>query len=166
MKFYGLAVSVAALVLLAFSPARAVGLDPAAETVVLTVSGEIGVTNSGDAAEFDFALLESLPVFTLHTTTPWTDGEQVFEGVLMRDLMNQVEAAGTVLQARALNDYMIEIPVNDFEETDVILAYRHNGERMTVRTKGPLWIVYPDDSGNPEAVHRMIWQLRTIEVVR
>ena len=47
-----------------------------------------------------------------------------------------------------------------------IIAYERNGKEMSVRSKGPLWIVYPYDS-NPsyktEAIYsRSIWQLEGI----
>ena len=162
---FGVAASALTLLLLVALPVRAGDLALAMETVILTVSGEIENTNNGTVADFDYGLLEALPAFTLNTTTPWTDGEQVFDGVLLRDLMAHLGATDGTLRSRALNDYVIEIPAADYAEDDVIVAYRHNGQRMSVREKGPLWVIYPDGTGNPEAERRMIWQLRSIEVL-
>jgi hypothetical protein len=43
-----------------------------------------------------------------------------------------------------------------------------NGAPMSVRDKGPLWIVYPMDDHDglktPETEAKMIWQLRDIAV--
>ena len=49
-----------------------------------------------------------------------------------------------------------------------MIAYERNGAVMSVRDKGPLWIVYPYDS-NPdyqteEIYARSIWQLEKITV--
>ncbi len=133
--------------------------------VVLTISGAIEVGNNAGSAEFDLALLESLPTATLETTTPWTEGLQVFRGVLMRDLLQAVQASGTAVKATALNDYFVEIPIEDFAADPVLLATRRNGETMTVRNKGPLWIIYPSDSSNPRAQERMVWQLSKLEIL-
>jgi hypothetical protein len=53
----------------------------------------------------------------------------VFEGPLLCDLLERVGADGTVLQARALNDYVVEIPIGDCERYPVILALTRDGER-------------------------------------
>lgn len=135
------------------------------DSVILTVTGEIKVTNVGDSAQFDYAGLEGLPLATLQTTTPWTEGEQTFEGVLLRDLLEALGASGETLQATALNDYGIEIPVSEAEDEDIIVAYRQNGDRMSIRKKGPLWVIYPDTNDSPLATERMIWQLNRITVL-
>ena len=43
-------------------------------SVVLTVSGKISATNSGDTAQFDMEMLRALPALSFSTTTVWTDG--------------------------------------------------------------------------------------------
>jgi len=44
-----------------------------------------------------------------------------------------------------------------------IVAYLNNGKRMTVREKGPLWIVYPYDKNEKfqteEIYARSVWSL-------
>ena len=132
--------------------------------VVLTVTGALTNRNTADAAEFDLAMLEQLPQHKLTTTTPWTEGPQTFRGVLLRDLLAAVGARGQTLMARALNDYAIEFPAADGTSYEVLLALRHNGEPMSVRDKGPIWVVYPDDTGLSQARDRMIWQLRSLAV--
>jgi hypothetical protein len=63
--------------------------------------------------------------------------------------MKHVAASGNTVQALALNDYSTDIPMEDFEKYNVILALKRDGEYMPVRDKGPLFVVYPYDS-NPE----------------
>ena len=50
-----------------------------------------------------------------------------------------------------------------------IIAYMMNGEEMSVRNKGPLWLVYPYDLNHEyrsEVIYsRSIWQLDRIDVL-
>ena len=60
-------------------------------------------------------------------------------------------------------------PAWDAVENGPILAYSQNGEMMSVRDKGPLWMIYPFDLNEDyrsEVIYsRSIWQLVKIEVV-
>lgn len=141
--------------------------DPSGE-VLLTITGNIEQTNEGETAQFDESLLQALPERTLETSTVVTDGVNRFEGVLMRDLLDRVGAEGEVVTARALNDYVIDIPMEDFESFDVLVATHMDGERLLPRDKGPLWIVYPrDDHGELQDIrydYRWVWQLIQLDV--
>jgi hypothetical protein len=160
LAFFPLALPVAA------SPADALG--PAHGEVILTVTGEIAATNAGAAAEFDRAMLEDLGAAVVETRTIWTEGVQTFVGVPLDSLLAAVGATGATLRASAINDYAVEIPASDAVEDGPIVAYLRNGAPMSVRDKGPLWIVYPFDSApeyQSELIYsRSIWQLDRIEV--
>lgn len=141
--------------------------------VILEVSGAIEHGNaSGEdgrqIARFDRDMLMALPLTSLETETDFTDGEQVFEGVLLADLLAHVGAAGTELRAIALNDYAATIPVDDAQAYPVLLALLKNGEEMPVRTKGPIWIIYPSEDIGNKRIHphssKMVWQLARIVV--
>lgn len=136
--------------------------------VVLTISGAIGNSNKDGAAELDFAMLEALPRVQIQTATPWTEGVQTFEGVALADLMAFVSASGTTIFATAINDYMVEIPMSDAAVGRALVALSLNGQPMSIREKGPLWIVYPYDSSDnfkSEVIYsRSIWQLNRLEV--
>lgn len=136
--------------------------------VLLVVTGEIAATNKADAAHLDRTLLEALPRHELETSTSVTDGVNRFEGFLMRDLLEWVGAEGDTAAAIALNDYLIEIPMADFHDYDVLLADTMDGEALTPRDKGPLWIVYPrDDHRELQDIrydYRWVWQLYRLEI--
>ncbi len=135
--------------------------------VLLTVTGQISRTNFGDVAEFDRDMLTALPARVVVTSTPWTDGPTEFTGVALADLLDAVGARGSVLNAQALNGYIVDIPVSDAQEAGPIIAYLRDGKPMGVRNKGPLWVVYPFDDltgGQELYFNRAIWQLRHIEV--
>lgn len=134
-------------------------------TKILEITGAV---KAGTPVSFDLATLEKLGKVSLTTTTKWTEGPVAFEGVLMRDLLKAVGAQGKEIQAVAINDYKVTVPVADFDKYDVILAYRRDGKPMAVREKGPLWIMYPFDQ-NPDIkndVHyaRCAWSVKSIEV--
>ena len=136
--------------------------------VVLTVTGAINHTNADGRAEFDRTMLRDLGTASLTTSTAWTDGTPEFAGVLARDVLRAVGARGTVVTATALNDYSIDIPISDVETYRVLFALTMNGVELTVRDKGPIWIVYPrDDHGelqNPTSDEKWIWQLSRLDI--
>ncbi|MEP5762007.1 MAG: molybdopterin-dependent oxidoreductase [Litoreibacter sp.] len=140
---------------------------PAGE-VILTVSGEI--TAKDGHALFDLDMLEAIDNTNVVTQTVWTDGTQFFEGVSLVKLMDHLGVTTGTILATAINDYTVEIPVSDAKEGGPIIAYRMNDVTMSVRDKGPLWIVYPyDDSSEfrTEVIYsRSIWQLDRITVTK
>lgn len=135
---------------------------------LLTVSGAIAVTNTEGAAIFDRDMFNALGTVQITTSTPWTDGPQTFSGVLGRTVLERVGAQGTVVLASALNDYTVEVPIDDFLSYDVMLATHMNGEEMKISDKGPIWIVYPRDSEpklQDRRLHdRWVWQLKSLKV--
>jgi hypothetical protein len=166
-SIHPLATALAAGLALTIAGAAA-AMDAAEGDVLLTVTGVISETNAGEAAEFDLPMLEAFDTVVIETTTIWTDGVQTFEGVDLVDLLAALGAEGTMLRAVALNDYAVDIPVSDAVDGGPIVAYLRNGEAMSAREKGPLWIIYPFDSSpeyQSELIYsRSIWQLNRIEV--
>jgi hypothetical protein len=136
--------------------------------VVLTVAGKVEAPNQGDAAVFDMAMLQKLPQRTFSTQTPWDSKPTTFTGPLLRDVLAAAKARGSTLEATALNDYKISFPASDATDFDVVMALKINGEYIPVRTKGPLFIVYPfDDKPELKAARyyeRSIWQLKSLTV--
>lgn len=161
-----------AVLALAMFPVAGVAQDlgEPSDTVLLTISGEIGLTNSGETAAFDLAMLQALPVHEFSTTTIWTEGPQQFTGVELDVLLEHVAADGVRITASAINDYSVEIPLEEDAIDGALVAYLRNGEPMSVRDKGPLWIVFPFDAGDQYQTEvtfaRSIWQLDRIEVVQ
>jgi hypothetical protein len=91
-----------------------------------------------------------------------------FDGFLMRDLLGLVGAQGLTVAATALNDYVIDIDIEEFDRFDVLVAYEMDGKPLLPSDKGPLWIVYPRYQ-HPELQdirydYRWIWQLRRLDI--
>ena len=162
-------VAVLGLALLAPAVAAAAGLPAPTGEVVLTVSGKIATTNAGATATFDMAMLEALPSRATETETPWTKGKVAFRGPLGSALLDQIGATGTTLKITALNDYAVEVPIEDFRKWPVILATRRDGKPMPVRDKGPIFVIYPFDLDhslyNELIFSRSAWQVKSIEVL-
>ncbi|MGP9789683.1 hypothetical protein [Roseinatronobacter sp. NSM] len=156
-------------VALSTSVATAQQLDQPQDTVILSVSGEVSVTNADGAAQFDLAMLDALDQHVTDVETPWHDGAQQFSGPRIIDLLNAVGATGSELRFVAINDYAANMPWADTESFDVILATRQNGNTMSVRDKGPLFVIYPFNQ-NPELRNevyygRSVWQVKEIQVL-
>lgn len=152
--------------LLAF-PARADQLPLPTGAVLLTITGEITHQNAEGAAQFDRDMLTALDWREIRTFTPFSDGEQVFEGPTLMSLLAAVGATGDSMDATAINDYSVEIPISDASDHNVLLAMVWNGSVMRVRNKGPIWIIYPlSESAAAEErfAGDMIWQLDRLSV--
>ena len=136
-----------ALLCLAFSGAAQAGdlLPQPKGPVLLVVTGDITRANGPDRASFDLDMLKQIGLTSLVTATPWTKGTSRFEGVLARDLLNYVGARGDHITAISMNNYLVEIPIKDFVDHDVIFALKGNGKYLGVRDMGPVLIVYPFD---------------------
>lgn len=140
----------------------------AAEDTILTidVTGPDGAVVSSHSFSLDD--LQALPTNTFETETIWTEGMQTFTGVSLAGLVDVLDIGGDSIEAVAINAYSVQIPVTDAVANGPIVAFERNGASMSVRNKGPLWVVYPYDS-NPdyqtEVVYsRSIWQLEKLIV--
>jgi hypothetical protein len=161
-----MALALAMLLALPWSAARA--LDRPSGQVVLTVFGRVRKTNAGAAAQFDMAMLEQLPQQSFVTRTPWFSMPRKFTGPLLRDVLEACGAQGSNLRATALNDYRVDLPLEDTQRFEVLLARLLDDKPMTVREKGPLFIIYPFDSSaelrTTVYYSRSAWQLKSLEV--
>jgi hypothetical protein len=159
-----LGAAVAALIV----PRPTWALEPPLGEIILTVGGAIQQANENGAAVFDMAMLEALPKASFKTQSPWFQQETLFEGTPLSSLLDAVGAKGTSLSAVAINDYAVEIPVEDAYLHKALLAYKVDGEYLPVRKKGPLWIVYDFGSNSKlrsEVYYtRSIWQLKSIMI--
>ena len=120
----------------------------------------------------DRAVLDAGDRETLVTHTPWTGGERRFEGLPLRRLLpdaalRAASPEAAALEAEALDGYRIGLPMADVLHNGLFLAWRHEGQLMPVRARGPFWLLYPWSS-RPELDiplyhRRSIWQLGRVE---
>ena len=135
--------------------------------VILTASGLIAQANNSATLELDQDQLAALPQHSFTTATTWTEGTPTFQGVLLKDYIAAVGATGTTITLTALNDYQITMPMADVRDDGPMLAYLMDGKPMSLRDKGPVWLIYPYDANadyrTEQTYARSIWQLDRIE---
>jgi hypothetical protein len=142
-------------------------LPPAKGAVLLTVSGNIEQMNAPGRAEFDREMLEALGKASFSTGTEVSNKPQLFEGVFLSAVLKRIGAQGKMMRASALNDYETVIPFDDLK-FEPLLAMAADGKLLTIRDKGPLWIIYPRDAH--EVLHdvqyyaRSVWQLNKLHI--
>ena len=118
---------------------------------------------------FTFEDLRALPQTTIVTKNDYINEANSFEGPSLRLLIEHMGIArDATLTMGALNDFLTDIPAADAFDYDTILALLQYGKTMSIRDKGPIWIIYPIDD-NPELDNdlvnsKLIWQLRSITV--
>jgi hypothetical protein len=137
----------------------------AAEEGALTLSRGAG---NFETLDLTLAELEALPQVTIVTENEFSDGKVAYRGPLVRDVLAQLALdQADVVRFTAANDYFVDIPTTDFREYDVILAMEADGKKLSRREKGPLWLMYPisdhAELGDPNYIHRLIWQVVRIE---
>ena len=141
----------------------------AADKPLLTISGNVTKMVADGKVQLSREALEAMPRTTFTTSTIWTEGEREFSGVALVDLVEAVGANGSTMKATALNNYAVDVPMADAVKGGPIIAYELDGKRMSVREKGPLWLVYPYDSNatyRTETIYsRSIWQLDRLEII-
>lgn len=137
---------------------------------VLTLSGRIGTTNVGDTLQFDLPTLERLGLVQYRIDDKLAEGHlATFRGVTLDRVLAVARTApgARTLQAHALNDYEVSIPVTDAKDYPVLVATSVDGRRMPVDTYGPIRIIYPYGAYGlkpPVADEKLIWQLDRLEV--
>jgi hypothetical protein len=129
-------------------------------TVINTLTGVEAVLTEDD--------LKAVPQATVNTENEFVDAMTAFDGPLGRDVLALVGEGGSIVVLTAVNDYAVEVPIEDFINYDVVFAMSADGEVFSRRDKGPIWVVYPmsDHTELQDPVYnaRLIWQLVKVEV--
>jgi hypothetical protein len=127
------------------------------------------VTNGESTVTYTFDELLALPQEIVTTTNDYVDDIATFQGPSLRSVLEKSDISRNAeIQLSAMNDFTISTPAEDAFSYDVILALLRDGEQMSVRDKGPIWVIYPMDD-NPELRDdlyngRLVWQLKSIAV--
>ncbi|NMM45618.1 molybdopterin-dependent oxidoreductase [Rhodospirillaceae bacterium KN72] len=172
MTFFRSLAAVACLTVVAVigqgTPTLAGELPMPTGRAILTVSGTIEHSNNAGQAMFDLDMLKSIAPTTITTNTPWTEGNVTFQGVPITALLHAVGAKGKTLTITALNDYAATTEASLLTDAHAILAYEMNGERLSIRDKGPLWVIFPfntDEALRTETYWSVsVWQVKSITI--
>ncbi|MEW9918037.1 molybdopterin-dependent oxidoreductase [Marimonas sp. MJW-29] len=114
--------------------------------------------------------LETLPTYSLQTTTPWRSQPANFEGVLLRDLLEaHGPADAEAISVTAENDYRVAIPREIWLDLDVLVATRVDGAAHSRRARGPIQFVIDMDSYSSHSAARedhLVWMAARIEAAK
>lgn len=103
------------------------------------------------------------------TETPWTDGTLAFHGAPLSAVLAVAGVEDGWVNARGLNNYSVNLPLEQAVAANAFLAVQINGELMRIKDKGPFWIIFPW-SDRPELLTRdirswSVWQLQTLRAL-
>lgn len=127
------------------------------------------VVASDRSESFSLADLLAMEQTTIVTKNDYVDEATEFRGPSLRSILEDMDVErDATLKMIALNDFSSDVPAADAFDYDVILAVLREGEPMSVREKGPIWVIYPMDE-HPDLQDeiyndRLVWQLKTIFV--
>lgn len=114
--------------------------------------------------------LKRLGTREIQTATPWTNGISTFQGVPLALVLEGWRADEAHVLARALNDYAVEMPIDEVLAYSPLLAWSLDGVQMSVRQRGPLWLMFDFDRypeiQNDLFMSRSVWQLNFLALVR
>jgi DMSO/TMAO reductase YedYZ molybdopterin-dependent catalytic subunit len=81
----------------------------------------------------------------IHCVTSWSRLNNLWEGVStgeMKNLVNINPRAKFVI-VHAVSNFTTNLPMNDFFESDVLFAFKHNEQTITADHGGPIRLVVP-----------------------
>ncbi|RBP75570.1 molybdopterin-dependent oxidoreductase [Marinobacter nauticus] len=129
------------------------------------------ITDGKETLVLDRALLESFPQSVIETTSPYYDGTAEFSGPTLARVIEHFGSTGaSAVTLVALNGYKVSGSMKELMSLDAIVSTRQNGEPMSIRQRGPYWIMLPLSERpelDSEDFHRyMVWQLNRIELTQ
>ncbi|KAJ55101.1 hypothetical protein ACMU_15205 [Actibacterium mucosum KCTC 23349] len=129
----------------------------------------VSANPTGTTLELSLSDLDALPQVSFETSTIWTDTAITFSGVAMAEIIKAAGLTGSTVEMVALNDYAATIPMSDVAESAPIIATRIDGATLSVRDKGPFWVVFPYDADpkyQTETVYsQSVWQLSRLNIL-
>ena len=133
---------------------------------------EIVVEGKGPVALLSQSDLDSLTQQSIETVSPYFNGQIRFSGPELEAVLQHAAVSNVSdsrpITLRALNHYSVKTTTGALIETGAIVATRKSGSRLSLRDRGPFWIILPL-SDRPELdnenYHRLlVWQLSHIEI--
>ena len=139
-------------------------LGEASEKVLLGIH-----SNSEQVSEqYTLGQLQQLPQYEMRVKLPWTNETHTYSGPYLEDVLLMANVSGQWLTMYALDHYQISFHFQRIKKYKPILALRIDEKLLTIRTKGPLWVILPMSEYkelNAAIYHDfMVWQLVKINV--
>lgn len=133
--------------------------------VLLTVKGNIEVSNVGDEYQFDLDMLKKEGK-DLQTNDPWLESEFTYTGLPLSQLVKMVKPGDgtTTLKFVAPDDYTVEVKIADCKGTDILLAYAADGADLLPDLGGPLKLVFADSVSDMYPPESWGWMIVKVTV--
>jgi len=95
------------------------------------------------------ALPQSIVTADFHCVTQWSRLDNVWEGVLFRDVARlvKVKPQARYVMAHCYGGYTTNMPLQVILEENVMLAHRHDGQELPREHGGPVRLVVPSRYG-------------------
>lgn len=137
-------------------------------TAPAMAGGTLSMTNAkGETVRVSMTELMDLQATEINTSTQWTDGVQKFRGVAFDLLFDTYGLEAETVRVSALNDYNVMVPADVLRNDGAILAYQLNDAEMSVREKGPFWVIFPydaDERFNTDTYWAYsVWQVKSVD---
>lgn len=145
-------------------------LAPASSVLAEATTLRLVAGDSSRTLDLSIDDLAAMPQAAVVTENEFAEGVVAYRGPLVRDVLARLGLDGLdFVRFVAANDYYVVIPTEDFRTYDAILAIEADGERLSRREKGPLWLMYPisdhPELHDPIYLRRLIWQVVRIEAL-
>lgn len=136
----------------------------ASEKVLL----EINSVSQSLHQKYTLQQLQALPQYEMKVKTPWTTDSHIYKGPYLEDVFALAGIEGNRLTMFALDHYRVSFDFQRIKKYKPILALQVDGELLTIRSKGPIWVMLPLDDFKAlgEAIYQdyLVWQLVKIDV--
>ncbi|MBM3114750.1 molybdopterin-dependent oxidoreductase [Jeongeupia naejangsanensis] len=101
--------------------------------------------------------LEALPHYKVDLSLIW--GERgTFQGIKLNDLLKRYGLSeSATLRFSAADRYTLDIAAANWRLRDPLIATRFEMRELTIRQKGPLRLLWPDETASLESTRGMLW---------
>ncbi|BCL75556.1 hypothetical protein JHS3_12920 [Jeongeupia sp. HS-3] len=131
--------------------------DPQRWPLPSRASPVLRIDTGRQSHQITLAELESLPHYKVRLKLIW--GERgTFQGVKLNDVLRRYGLENSrKLRFSASDRYTIEIDAVEWRRRDALIATRFESSEITVRQKGPLRLLWPDEADALGTTRGMLW---------
>ena len=80
-----------------------------------------------------------------HCVTTWSRYDNTWEGVHIQTLLERARPAADVryVMVHSFTNYTTNMPLSDLDDSDVLVAFKHDGEELEPEHGGPVRLIVP-----------------------
>jgi hypothetical protein len=156
-------------ILLAGATAAHAAPNACPQDALLAITGLVKPNRPNGTFSFNEEDFLKLSTAKIVTTTAWTPKSE-FVGPELSTVLRAANVSPKAKEMRfyAVDAYEITIPIADVAKYRPVMAHTQNGARLTIPTRGPVFLVYPRDQ-HPELLNikgqaQFVWMVCKIDV--